>query len=544
MNKITLGAMAILLAVGLTFSGCNSPISTDLSIDETRSSVSNNGNSNGNGNNSGGAGYAGLEEGPLHFLPKNSEGTVSGGVVRMGPSSWAMALMFNSDNAERVPAPNAQPVTRKETITHPAVTEWVPPVKKWVAPVKEWVPPVKAWIDPIPGWVPPVFEWTEDEYEYFYHQKDVYGFITQEAFAALNWGPEYTLTPRWGSGSTGYGGWAKSVEFPVPQNKNDPRINNGNFIEHNGVYRGGQNWTDMAIVYSGQEVKVDLISGQDKVVGYVVLEPFGSQVKISIIGDDEKDIGIINHIGMYSGWWQATSPMLGEGNWNGNQYHNMSAAYFDYDAGSTVYIFVKGKVNPYLGLWGKIAEEDDLSKEPEKVLTVPAYETDTILVPGYKDYDNPVKEGYWKTISRGYYKTVTPGYWKTVKEGYDKIITPEREEEICTGEIIGYSSYVYKQTAGLIGGQNTRIGDFSVIADDDGVVTLAWCYYTKGNDKSNITYITFGSMFDRYRLPGEGTWPGDDVVSISDDGFFYLTLDCITFAPGETFYIAAHCKTN
>ena len=431
-----------------------------------------------------GAGYAGWALDEILF-PAWSGDTVGviehNGVVRTGGSAWQMALKFQAD-------PEAEVIGNIGDYIDGLWDGSSNGLRKLVIGGDNPIYPTK-----------PVYPM-----KLIYPEKDIYPMKDIYGYTDTPWDPENDdRVAKYGDAPTAYGGWAKSDSFPVPQNKDDPRINNGNFIEFKGVYRGGQNWTDMAIEFSGDEVTVDLISGQDKVVGGVKLELVEGQVKVSLFGDNEEDVGIINHVALYESWWFATSPMIGEGNWDGNEFHNQPAAFMDYPGG-TVYVYVKGKVAPFLGMWGKIGEEPDTSKPP--IGTEPDYDAEPI-VGTEPDYN----------------------------------ADPIGEEPDTSKPPIGYEDpvYAYVQAANIIEGQDHLIGKFVAVDAGDGNIYLGWIFYFPKSKDSHIQYIADKDL-GVIANAGLGTWIKNENIPLTKYGFYLDSFVPVDYITGDLLYIAAH----
>ncbi|MCL2478798.1 MAG: hypothetical protein FWF22_04810 [Treponema sp.] len=487
-----------------------------------------------------GAGLAGWAVDDVDF-PKNAAGTVKDGVIRMGPDAWTMALMFNDETATRIPAEGAVPVeygvkwVTVDPVVHPEESEWVKAVKEWVPPVKEWVPAVKEWIDPVYNWVDPEYKWVDAVVENVYPKKDIFGFTD------IQWYSDFDdRIAKYGDGAASYAGWSAGDHFP--------KYEKGKIVEYNGVVRNGQSAWSMAVAFNGESRTVDLINGQAKRTGMVDFELIenGTIAKVTVRGYRAEDIGKILQVCMYPEWNTVSKPVVGLGNFNGNDYHNEAVAYFDWDQDfGTMYFTVHAKANPYLGMWGKIGEADDLNAVPTVVVITPGYYSDEIAKDGY--YGSEVVEnGYWKVIKPGYNKIVEKGCWKTITPGFYRVISDSWLETFDLIEVTDYdnvlvwSAWDLVQAVNIIEGQDHVIGQFVVKADTEGAVTLSWRFDAK-SQKSHIQYIAFTDMFDNCKLPGLGKWTENKNVLSDENGVFTITVPGYVY-DGGTFYVAAHCS--
>ena len=534
MKKGFFGVLTIVLILGLTLAGCDNVINLDpeeppcpevlIPLDAKAG-----------GSGAGYAGWAYDEElfpryngstNPFQWIEHN-------GVVRTGGAGWQMAVGFQSPafDAEDpdTQALMAQALSLEDYLNGLSdnsieggrlikvgggepIYEKVPPlVPPLVYPL---VPPM---ITVVPPYVP--------------HMVDDLGYTDDEVLMAKYAADGYSYTPKWKDGETGYGGWAKSDDFP-----NEPGA------YYDGVYRPHNKWTDMAITYQGENQRiVDLISGQDKVVGKVYIErEVGSDtITVTLKGlTNDKDRGVINHISMYTDWKDADDPMKGEGNWNGNIYHNQGAAYFTYNPDETVYIFVKGKVDSWLGYWGKIGEHqegwDPVLDAPNEEWTIVEGETDdpyTKQIPN----ENAPKEEWVRDEDGELVSDYTAPKDQWVRD-------EDADEEDWVFEQVGSEEkFAYALGVDIIEGQDHKIGKFVIIDAYDGDLSLAWVFYFPKSKASHIQYMIMDNPKDIGDL-GNGQWLENKNIPQNEFGFYSVTVAPESYESGEKIYVAAHCS--
>ncbi|MCL2319779.1 MAG: hypothetical protein FWC45_06815 [Treponema sp.] len=526
MKKI-LSGLAILGFAGLVLAGCSNPAVGNANFVSRAA----------------GAGHAGWAEADDFQKQTGNKDDLEfkNGVWRTGGSAWEMAIEFSSEWAEKSEVMTKAPEAIKWGTKNVVVWE-----DKIIPDRTVVVPPKVVWEGPRDDLGDDWFvEVTDEVTTVTFPKKDVFGWITDETPLFDGADP---AVEKFGGGPSSWGGWAIAEDFPksfynqVAKNGKTTEIE---YVKKDSVIRsGGSSWF-MAIAYDANDNGVpyrgeyDLINGQKHVTGQVIVESDDAGIKVSLKGFNEKDRGVIQHIGFYNDWTRYLD--LGNGQYNGNEFvvkSNPGTVIVPavhpkndkdiYNVKETVYIGVHGYVDRYLGLWGKVGEYPDLDNPIITTETVTSKE----LVNEKGPYTAEEDEDGWVTITRKGKELFFPGF--TVKIPRLEVVEDKDNPiEWSPAEYVD----MYKVTVDIIQGKDEKIGDFSVYSMN-GDVYLSW----KFDEPSNSSHIQSKIHHDLASFKvGLGTWDVNDNFYPDADGVYIIKKAVTGFdITTDKLYVSAH----